>query len=897
VRDISKPGTGVTFEPALTQGYDLGTAVTTPGTGITFTPALDAAHAAGAAVTGSGNSLAALDPSAGAMVTPRLIGRLEVVYGDGSTDTIVTNRDWRAAFGATVTDGWFTGSDYDARREQPGWTQPGADLSAAATRRDGSAVGWTSAGIAPVPNLTTKLAARNAEPVKVQKTFKPVKITNPSPGVWVFDFGQNFAGWPELRLPGSVPAGTTVKMLPAESLNANGTVNQSSIGPGGRGADVFATYTTRGDTAGETWHPQFNYFPMQYLRVTGLPSAFTPTTDTITGLQLFADVPRAGDIETSNARINRIHDMAVYSVESNTMSVFTDCPGREKLPYGADYVQPMGSLAANFDYAAYLRNMEVQLVEGQSKAGADAGNVALKTPVYDFGYSGQFGDEINWGSSIVQVPYILYKLYGDTQTMRDHFDAMKTYMDFLARRKATDYIVTGLLADWVSAEQTSQQIFGTWGYYLSAKYMSEMAALTGRNADAASYATLAANIKTAFNSRFFNTTLHRYTANGNGGTTGATQAAQALALDAGLVPDGERANVLQALVDNIYAYKPFGGGPHLSAGHVGLAPVVRSLLEGGRSDVLWDVLQEDTRPSYGYFLQPTTAHPEGLTTFPEQWDRGASQNHMILLQVEEWFHTGLAGIKQAPGSVAYRDLIIKPTPVGDLTFAKGHYTTPQGTARSEWRRDATGITRFDVTVPANTTATVYVPAKSASQTFAATGSGDARHLRYEDGYQVYDVAPGEVTFLQGTSSDGSVGGTVPATLALSLGTPAAFGAFTPGLAKDYLASTSANVVSTAGDAALSISDPSSSATGRLVNGPFALPRAVEAQASSSAAGPARPYAAVRGSADPTPLASWSAPVSNDAVTIGFRQSIGATDALRTGAYSKTLTFTLSTTTP
>ena len=261
-------------------------------------------------------------------------------------------------------------------------------------------------------------------------------------------------------------------MLPAETLNANGTVNQASIGVGGRGSDIFDTYTTLGTPGGETWRPKFNYFAMQYLQVTGLPAGFTPTTDLIRGLQLSANVARAGDIETSNARINRLHAMSVYSTQSNQMSTFTDCPGREKLPYGADYVQPIGSLNVNFDYAAYLRNMEIQLVEGQSKQGADAGNVALKTPVYDWGYSGQFGDEINWGSSIVQVPWLLHKLYGDTQTMREHFDAMKTYMDFVARRKATDYVVTALLADWVSSEQTSQQIFGTWGYYLSAKYMS-----------------------------------------------------------------------------------------------------------------------------------------------------------------------------------------------------------------------------------------------------------------------------------------------------------------------------------------------------------------------------------------------------------------------------------------
>lgn len=390
VRNSSKPGTGVTFAPALTQAYASGASVSTPGTGITFTPALSRPHAAGALVTGSGNPIAALDASAGAQVTPRLIGRLEIGYADGTSESIVTNRDWRAAFGPAVTDHWFGGTDYDARRE----AVDASDLSDTAKRRDGSAVDWRSAGLVPAPNLTTKLAARTAEPVKVQQAWDTVKLTNPQPGVWVFDFGQNFAGWPELRVPAGLPAGTVVKMLPAETLNANGTVNQASIGVGGRGSDIFATYTTRG-TPGETWHPKFNYFAMQYLQVTGLPADFTPTRDLIRGLRLFADTPRAGEIETDNARINRLHSMSVHSIESNMMSVFTDCPGREKLPYGADYVQPMGSLNVNYDFAAYLRNMQVQLVEGQSKQGADAGNVALKTPVYDWGYSGQFGDEIN----------------------------------------------------------------------------------------------------------------------------------------------------------------------------------------------------------------------------------------------------------------------------------------------------------------------------------------------------------------------------------------------------------------------------------------------------------------------------------------------------------------------
>ncbi len=138
---------------------------------------------------------------------------------------------------------------------------------------------------------------------------------------------------------------------------------------------------------------------------------------------------------------------------------------------------------------------------------------------------------------------------------------------------------------------------------------------------------------------------------------------------------------------------------------------------------------------------------------------------------------------------------------------------------------------------------------------------------------------------------GGVGGSVPATLSLTLGTPAAFGAFTPGLAKDYTAGTTATVISTAGDAALSVADPSATATGHLVNGTFSLPAPLQANANNGA------FSEVKGSSAPATLLTYSAPISNDVVALGFKQAIGATDALRTGTYAKTLTFTLSTTTP
>ncbi|MBE1582347.1 family 78 glycoside hydrolase catalytic domain [Nonomuraea angiospora] len=722
-------------------------------TGITFTPALDKPHPAGATVTGSGNNIAASDASAGAAVTPRLIARLEITYTDGSPDVIVSDRSWRTALGPLVTDAWYSGSDHDARREQPGWDSPGADLSPTAKRRDGTLMAWTDAGIAPPPNLATKLVARAAEPVKAVETFTPVSLTNPAPGVWVFDLGQNITGWPQLNLKGRLPAGITIRMSPAESLAPDGTVDQASLmgGGGNRGRDLFNTYTTAGLPGGESWHPDFNYFGMQWIQVTGLPEGYTPGKDLIKGIRLQADTPVAGQVTTSDARINRIHTMARYSFASNIMSVFTDCPGREKLSYPADYTMPMGAIHRNHDLGAYLKTTMRHLVEGQSVAGTPMrGNVALKTPVYDWGYSGRFGDEINWGDAIILVPAMLYELYGDTETMARYYEQMVLFADYIQRQKAGTgadaHIVDAALADWVAADETSGRITGTWGYYVMITKLAKMADLTGHADDAARYRTLAADIKNAFNAHFYNQQLRRYTTDGDAGTAGATQTAQALALDAGLVPDGERQAVLDALVELVRAYHPNGEGPHFSGGTIGMGPIVRVLAAGGRDDVLWEVLQQDDQPGYGYFMQSTSANPGGMTTIGERWDRGSSKNHMILAQIEEWFHAGLAGIREADGSTAYRDLIIQPKPVGDLTYVKGSYTTPQGVVRSEWSRGQRTF-KLTVEVPPNTTAEVWVPAKERRLVAAPHRTA---FQRMDGAYAVYNVPSGSFTFTAAT---------------------------------------------------------------------------------------------------------------------------------------------------
>jgi alpha-L-rhamnosidase len=578
------------------------------------------------------------------------------------------------------------------------------------------------------------------------------------------------------------------------------------------------------------------------VQISGLPDSFTPDQDTITGLQTNADVPSGGSVTTSDPLINKIHTMSEYSIRSNMQSIFTDCPHREKLGWLADMIQSMGAIHTNFDVSGQLRNMMRNMLESQQPGGLVPGT-APEFPNFGGGYR----DDVNWGGAFVITPYFLWQTYGDTRTMREYYGAMQDYLAYVRAQVGSNGLLVSGLGDWIAGDTTTpKDATGTYGLYVIADEMAQMASLMGKDADAADYRGLASSLAAAFNAAFFDPATKTYKT-----ATSTSQALDALPLAMGIVPADAKQAVLDDLVARIDAYHPGGSGPHISGGEVSLQPIYEVLMDNGRGDVLWNVLQEPSAPSYANFVN------QGRTTIPESWDFAGSQNHMILLQIDEWFNAGLAGIQQAPGSTGYDKIVIKPQLVGDLAHVAGTYETPHGTVASEWTRHGA----MKVTVPAGTTATVYVPADN-----YVPVRGSAQPA----GPGVYTVQPGVTEFRPGTAAPGSVGGTVPATLSLTLGAPASFGPFTPGVDKEYVASTSANVISTAGDAALSVSDP-----GHLSNGAFSLADPLQVEFSKAA---------------------WTEPVSNDPVAITFRQHIGETQPLRTGSYAKTLTFTLSTTT-
>ena len=486
------------------------------GTGITFTPGLSKPHVAGAAVTGSGNNIAATDPSAGAAVTPRLIARLEIALHRRVDATSSSPTAAGAPPSAPlVTDAWYSGADYDARREQAGWDSAGADLSATAKRRDGSAMAWIDAGIAPPPNLATKLVARDApNRSRSSRRFTPVSVTNPVPGhlgVRLRAEHRRLAA----AAPGRRGAGRHDHPDVAGRVARRRRHRRPGLADGRRRPPrhrpVQHLHHGRASAGGETWHPDFNYFGMQWVQVTGLPDGLRAdhgpdhgpaAAGRHAGRRCRSPPPTRAS--TASTRWPGTRSPATSCRCSPTARDARSCPTR---PTTRCRWAPSTATTSS---APYLRTTMRHLVEGQSIADTPmAGNVALKTPVYDWGYTGRFGDEINWGNAIILVPALLYELYGDTETMARYYDQMVDFADYIQREKvgtgADAHIVDAALADWVAADQTSGRITGTWGYYMMiSKLADDGRADRSPPPTPQRYRALAGDIKAAFNAHFYN---------------------------------------------------------------------------------------------------------------------------------------------------------------------------------------------------------------------------------------------------------------------------------------------------------------------------------------------------------------------------------------------------------
>jgi hypothetical protein len=660
--------------------------------------------------------------------TLQAIAQLRLEYDDGSVETLGTDENWRVAPGPITVSSIYGGEDFDARLVQSGWDEPAFDNYR-----------WPPAKRVAGPGGDLKGLSCAAPPIRAFDVLKPVSARHLTNGATVYDLGQNAALVVRLAVRG--PAGSQVRIIPAELLKADGSVDRGSSG----GGQTWWQYTLAGKGS-ENYFPIFFYHGCRYLQVQCLPATeggTLPVVKKIEGVVVHSASEPVGEFECSNTLFNRIRRLVRWAQRSNMMSVMTDCPQREKRGWLEEDHLNGPALRYEFDLAQLFTKMLNDIADSQLTNGL----VPTTAPEYaifrDRGDTnhlrGIFGDSPEWSSAFILVPWQQYEFDGDLNLFRTHYDAMTNYLAYLGRR-ADNYIVNYGLGDWYDvgpkhpgiSQLTPIALTGTAFYYQDAKIMSEAAALLGKDDDAKQFSELAEKIRAAFNEKFYDATNRRY-------ATGS-QTANAIPLVMNLCDPTNRPAVLDAIERDIRAR-----GNALTAGDVGYRYLLLALAEGGRSDVIFDLNNQSDKPGYGYQLK------KGATSLTEAWDAGrsSSQNHFMLGQIQEWFYHDVAGIGGNPAGPGFKKIIIHPQPVGDLTWARAGYDSIRGKITSDWKR-AGGKFTLSVTIPANTTATVFIPAASAETVTEggkpAAQSGGVKFLRMENDRAVFEIESGAYTF-------------------------------------------------------------------------------------------------------------------------------------------------------
>ncbi len=632
----------------------------------------------------------------GSMGQSKLIMQMHVTYADGSTETVVSDKTWKTTAGPIVFSSTYGGEDYDARGELQGWKEPGFND-----------VGWAGALEVAAPKepgaeAGGQLSGQIFPSMKVVRSLKPVKVTVPQPGVTVYDFGENFSGWPSISVRGR--AGDVIKMTPAELLDPSGIVSQASANA--YPADpVLMQYTLRGTGQPEIWHPRFMYYGFRYVQVEMVSgagnSASKPELLSIEHQVIHDRVRQSGEFKATLPLFNRIHRLIDNAIESNMASVLTDCPTREKLGW-LEQTHLMGnSIMANYGVLGLYRKMARDMADSQLTSGL----VPAIAPEYvafldQNGHDTAFRDSPEWGSAMVLSPWTAYQIYGDQTLLADAYPAMTRYVEFL-RNKTVDHVLEYGLGDWYDigpgdpgeSQLTVKGITATAVYYQDLQAMIQIAGIIGTSQDVAALMVEAAAVKEAFNRHYFHAETNVYDR--------GSQTAQAMPLVVGLVPDGHQAGVLENLISDIRKHTN-----HVTAGDIGFHYVVRALTDSGRSDVLMEMLTRTDTPSYGSQLAA------GATTLTEAWDANphSSQNHFMLGHAEEWFYRGLAGIDLDLSRPAPRQIVIRPAFLKEAKGAVAKIDTVLGRIRIAWAFDKAGSGwSLDVEIPVGAKATVYLP--------------------------------------------------------------------------------------------------------------------------------------------------------------------------------------------
>lgn len=690
--------------------------------------------------------------------TPALMAQLEIQYTDGTTEIVKTDSTWKVTGDGPITEAdLLMGEAYDARREMPGWATPGFDdsdwQSAIRAQDNGKTTAMFYEARNPEvkgrgPKITGKprslgfqrpqLEAFPGVPVRVTETIASKSVAKREDGTYVFDLGQNFAGIIRMMVQG--PAGQRIQIRYGEMLHPDGRLMTENL----RKSRATDFYTCKGDPEGEVYESRFTFHGFQFVEVSNFPmeNGENPSLDAVTGLVMHSDTPMTSTFDCNDPMVNRLFQNVLWTQRANFLDLPTDCPQRdERMGWTGDAQAYVGTAAYNADIGAFYTKWLRELMESQRPSGAFPGYAP-----FTFQHGWDFGTA--WADAGVICPWTLWQAYGDTRVIEDCWEPMTRFMDWRERTSKDDLGVShgNAWGDWLAqGASTPLEYVDTIYLAISSDMMAEMAEAIGKEDDAKKYREQFERTKKAFNEKYVTDA---------GRVNVPTQSAQALALFADLIPDEQREATGQFLAGMIAK-----NGNRMSTGFLGTRPLLPVLSASGQHNLATFLLQSRDFPSWGYEIA------NGATTIWERWDsytredafgrHNAAMNsfsHYAFGAVCEWMFGTLAGIRSdGPG---YAKIIIDPRPPQSGSNAmndpidrvEASYDSIRGKIVSDWRMLADQF-HLNVTIPANTTATVYLPTADAGSI-----TEDGKSLELNEHVSLIGTERGKVKLSIGSGS-------------------------------------------------------------------------------------------------------------------------------------------------
>jgi len=614
-----------------------------------------------------------------------LLAQLEIQYTDGTKETIVTDESWKSSTGSIVTSEIYNGETIDARKEKSGWNTSSFNDT-----------DWQGVKI-KTSNAPPLIATYN-EPIRKKETFKVVKSITTPKGERVLDFGQNLVGWVQVKIKGS--AGDKITLYHAEVLDKEGNFYTENLRP----AKQKNEYILKGNGE-EFFEPHFTFQGFRYIKIEDYKGEINP--ENFTAITLYSDMQPTGTFTSSNPLINQLQHNIQWGQRGNFLDVPTDCPQRdERLGWTGDAQAFARTATFNYDvhnfFSKWLKDVEADQING---------SVPFVVPnVLGQGAAGSAG----WADAATIIPWNMYLVYGDKKVLEDQFNSMKAWVGFM-ERNSTNYLWNkGFhFGDWLfyrpfddndgRSAVTDKYLIAQCFFAHSTELVIKTANVLGKQDDVAKYSALLKNVKDAFMKEYM-------TANGR--LVSSTQTAYVLALNFDMLPENLRAYAAEKLVENVKSY-----GNHLTTGFLGTPYLCHVLTRFGYDDVAYTLLLQESYPSWLYPVKM------GATTIWERWDGikpdGTFQtpgmnsfNHYAYGAIGDWMYRIVTGIDTEESSPGYKSIVIKPHLDNRLTHASSEYKTGYGLIKSAWKTTDQAIT-LEVEVPANTKATIYIPAGSA----------------------------------------------------------------------------------------------------------------------------------------------------------------------------------------